>query len=25
LREAFGPYADYARRVPALVPIVGTR
>ena len=25
LREAFAPYADYARRVPALVPIVGTR
>jgi protein-S-isoprenylcysteine O-methyltransferase Ste14 len=25
LRDAFGPYADYARRVPALVPIVGTR
>jgi protein-S-isoprenylcysteine O-methyltransferase Ste14 len=24
LREAFAPYADYARRVPALVPIVGT-
>jgi protein-S-isoprenylcysteine O-methyltransferase Ste14 len=25
LREAFAPYADYAERVPALVPIVGTR
>jgi protein-S-isoprenylcysteine O-methyltransferase Ste14 len=25
LREAFGPYTEYARRVPALVPIVGTR
>jgi protein-S-isoprenylcysteine O-methyltransferase Ste14 len=25
LREAFAPYADYARRVPALIPIVGTR
>jgi len=25
LRAAFAPYADYARRVPALVPIVGTR
>jgi len=25
LREAFGPYAEYSRRVPALVPIVGTR
>jgi protein-S-isoprenylcysteine O-methyltransferase Ste14 len=25
LREAFGPYASYARRVPALLPIVGTR
>jgi protein-S-isoprenylcysteine O-methyltransferase Ste14 len=24
LREAFALYADYARRVPALVPIVGT-
>ncbi len=25
LRAAFAPYADYARRVPALVPLVGTR
>ena len=25
LRAAFAPYADYARRVPALVPIVGAR
>jgi protein-S-isoprenylcysteine O-methyltransferase Ste14 len=25
LREAFGPYGDYARRVPALIPIVGAR
>jgi len=25
LREAFGRYAEYAQRVPALVPIVGTR
>ena len=25
LREAFAPYGDYARRVPALVPIVGVR
>jgi protein-S-isoprenylcysteine O-methyltransferase Ste14 len=25
LREAFGPYAAYARRVPSLVPIVGSR
>ena len=25
LRQAFAPYADYARRVPALVPIVGAR
>jgi protein-S-isoprenylcysteine O-methyltransferase Ste14 len=25
LREAFSPYAEYARRVPALVPLVGTR
>jgi protein-S-isoprenylcysteine O-methyltransferase Ste14 len=25
LREAFGPYAAYARRVPALVPLVGSR
>src|SRR5438067_1394787 len=25
LREAFAPYADYASRVPALVPMVGTR
>jgi len=24
LREAFAPYLDYARRVPALVPIIGT-
>jgi protein-S-isoprenylcysteine O-methyltransferase Ste14 len=25
LREAFAPYADYARRVPALVPLIGSR
>ena len=25
LREAFPPYADYATRVPALVPLVGSR
>ena len=25
LREAFGPYGDYARRVPALIPIIGAR
>ena len=25
LRAAFAPYADYARRVPALVPLVGAR
>jgi protein-S-isoprenylcysteine O-methyltransferase Ste14 len=25
LREAFEPYAEYARRVPALIPIVGAR
>ena len=25
LRAAFAPYTDYARRVPALVPLVGTR
>ena len=25
LREAFAPYADYARHVPSLIPIVGTR
>ena len=25
LRQAFAPYAEYARRVPALVPIVGSR
>ena len=25
LREAFAGYADYARRVPALVPIIGAR
>ncbi len=25
LREAFAPYADYARRVPALVPFIGSR
>ncbi|HEV2009768.1 MAG TPA: isoprenylcysteine carboxylmethyltransferase family protein [Candidatus Limnocylindria bacterium] len=25
LREAFGPYGEYARRVPALIPIVGAR
>ena len=25
LRAAFAPYADYARRVPALVPILGAR
>ena len=25
LRETFAPYADYARRVPALVPVIGSR
>ena len=25
LREAFAPYADYARRVPALFPLLGSR
>ena len=25
LREAFAPYAEYARRVPALVPLIGSR
>ena len=25
LREAFAPYADYARRVPALLPLIGSR
>jgi protein-S-isoprenylcysteine O-methyltransferase Ste14 len=25
LREAFASYADYARRVPALVPLIGSR
>ena len=25
LREAFSPYADYARRVPALFPLIGSR
>ena len=25
LRKSFAPYADYARRVPALVPLIGSR
>lgn len=25
LREGFAPYTDYARRVPALIPLVGSR
>ncbi|MEP7003366.1 MAG: isoprenylcysteine carboxylmethyltransferase family protein [Chloroflexota bacterium] len=25
LREAFAPYAEYARRVPALIPVIGSR